>query len=72
MGGKYYLRQHSKCRFLSGGRFGFASRLWGLTLDNVVGATVVLANGTIVQASNADYPDLFWVSAPPVRTKPTY
>ncbi|EPT01474.1 hypothetical protein FOMPIDRAFT_90148 [Fomitopsis schrenkii] len=42
------------------GGFGFTSRFWGLTLDNVVAATVVLANGTIVQASDADYPDLFW------------
>ena len=43
-------------------RFGFPSRFWGLTLDNVLGATVVLANGTIVHASDASYPDLFWVS----------
>ena len=43
-------------------RFGFPSRFWGLTLDNVLGATVVLANGTIVHASDANYPDLFWVS----------
>ncbi|EPT01476.1 hypothetical protein FOMPIDRAFT_90150 [Fomitopsis schrenkii] len=42
------------------GGFGVTSRSWGLTLDNVVAATVVLANGTIVQASDADYPDLFW------------
>ncbi|KAH9917721.1 uncharacterized protein B0H18DRAFT_1200507 [Fomitopsis serialis] len=42
------------------GGYGFTSRQWGLTLDNVVGATVVLANGTIVEASASQYPDLFW------------
>ena len=44
------------------GRYGFTSRQWGMTLDNVVAATVVLANGTIVNASSTEQPDLFWVS----------
>lgn len=43
------------------GRYGFTSRQWGLTLDNVIGATVVLADGTIVNASSTEQPDLFWV-----------
>ncbi|EPS97931.1 hypothetical protein FOMPIDRAFT_55287 [Fomitopsis schrenkii] len=42
------------------GGYGFTSRQWGLTLDNVVGATVVLANGTIVNVSTTAYTDLFW------------
>ncbi|KZT64703.1 Glucooligosaccharide oxidase [Daedalea quercina L-15889] len=42
------------------GGYGFTSRQWGLTLDAVIGATVVLANGTIVEASALQYPDLFW------------
>ena len=41
--------------------YGFTSRQWGLTQDTVVGATVVLANGTIVNASASAHPDLFWV-----------
>ncbi|KAH9917720.1 uncharacterized protein B0H18DRAFT_1033526 [Fomitopsis serialis] len=42
------------------GGYGFTSRQWGLTLDTVVGATVVLANGSIVEASASKQPDLFW------------
>ncbi|EPS97926.1 hypothetical protein FOMPIDRAFT_142343 [Fomitopsis schrenkii] len=42
------------------GGYGFTSRQWGLTLDNVIGATVVLADGTIVNASSTEQPDLFW------------
>jgi len=42
------------------GGFGFASRLWGLTLDNTVSADVVLANGTIAKASSTVNSDLFW------------
>ncbi|KAH9840539.1 uncharacterized protein C8Q71DRAFT_888993 [Rhodofomes roseus] len=42
------------------GGYGFTSRQWGLTLDNVIGATVVLANGTVVEASETQNPDLFW------------
>lgn len=42
-------------------RYGFTSRQWGFTLDTMVGATVVLANGTIVNASATTHSDLFWV-----------
>ncbi|KAJ7106238.1 glucooligosaccharide oxidase [Mycena epipterygia] len=42
------------------GGFGFTSRAWGLTLDTVKSATVVLANGTIVSASANVNSDLFW------------
>ncbi|KAJ7132287.1 glucooligosaccharide oxidase [Mycena epipterygia] len=42
------------------GGFGFTSRAWGLTLDTVKSATVVLANGTIVTASSTVNSDLFW------------
>jgi FAD/FMN-containing dehydrogenase len=48
---------------LSGyGGFGFTSRAWGLTLDTIKSATVVLANGTIAMASSTVNTDLFWVS----------
>lgn len=45
--------------FLSGG-FGFASRLHGLTVDNILSAQIVLADGRILNANAVDYPDLFW------------
>jgi len=42
------------------GGFGFPSRMWGLALDAVIGAEVVLANGTIVNASSSNNQDLFF------------
>ncbi|KAJ7282088.1 glucooligosaccharide oxidase [Mycena rebaudengoi] len=42
------------------GGFGFTSRAWGLTLDTIKSATVVLANGTIAAASPTVNSDLFW------------
>jgi hypothetical protein len=34
--------------------------MWGLTLDNILSAEIVLANGTITTASATTNPDLFW------------
>ncbi|KDQ22186.1 hypothetical protein PLEOSDRAFT_41920 [Pleurotus ostreatus PC15] len=42
------------------GGFGFASRMWGLLIDQVESAEVVLANGSIVQTSTSINSDLFW------------
>ncbi|KAJ3536720.1 hypothetical protein NMY22_g5907 [Coprinellus aureogranulatus] len=42
------------------GGYGFSTRMWGLTLDMVVSARVVLANGTAVTASKEENPDLFF------------
>ncbi|KAJ6474680.1 glucooligosaccharide oxidase [Mycena vitilis] len=42
------------------GGFGFTSRAWGLTLDVIQSAKVVLANGTIAHASPTVNADLFW------------
>ncbi|KAF7321863.1 FAD-binding domain-containing protein [Mycena kentingensis (nom. inval.)] len=42
------------------GGFGYASRNWGLLIDQVVGADVVLANGTLVHASKTQNSELFW------------
>jgi FAD/FMN-containing dehydrogenase len=44
------------------GGFGFPSRNWGLALDAVIKAQVVLANGSIVTASATENQDLFFVS----------
>ncbi|EGG11251.1 uncharacterized protein MELLADRAFT_102646 [Melampsora larici-populina 98AG31] len=42
------------------GGFGYSSRMWGLTLDNIIGHEVVLSNGTILETSEKQNPDLFW------------
>ncbi|KAL1713794.1 hypothetical protein EV715DRAFT_277040 [Schizophyllum commune] len=44
----------------SGGGYGHTSRMWGMLLDHLVSATVVLANGSIVTASESENADLFW------------
>ncbi|KAK0709174.1 hypothetical protein B0T26DRAFT_720658 [Lasiosphaeria miniovina] len=42
------------------GGFGFSSHTYGLAVDWIVGATVVLANGTVVETSETVNPQLFW------------
>jgi len=57
---------HGTCPYVgigghaSFGGFGYVSRLWGMTLDVITSMNVVLANGTIVTASEAQNPELFW------------
>jgi FAD/FMN-containing dehydrogenase len=43
-----------------GGGFGWLSRKYGLTIDNLQSAEVVTAAGEVVRASAGDHPDLFW------------
>ena len=43
-----------------GGGFGWISRKHGLTVDSLLSADVVLADGRLVQASPKSEPDLFW------------
>jgi FAD/FMN-containing dehydrogenase len=43
-----------------GGGIGHFSRSFGLTIDNLLAATVVLADGSVVQTDPEREPDLFW------------
>ncbi len=43
-----------------GGGFGWLSRKFGMTVDNLISADVVTAEGHQTHASDTDNPDLFW------------
>jgi FAD/FMN-containing dehydrogenase len=43
-----------------GGGIGWMTRLWGLAVDQLIGAQVVTADGAVVETSATEHPDLFW------------
>ena len=43
-----------------GGGFGWISRKYGMTVDNLESAEVITAKGEIVRTSASEHPDLFW------------
>ncbi len=43
-----------------GGGYGWRCRRWGLTCDHIIGAEVVLADGTVAEVSDQQNPDLLW------------
>ena len=46
--------------YTTGGGFGRLNRKYGLTIDNLVGAEIVTADGQIRYVSAEEEPDLFW------------
>ncbi|OAV99047.1 hypothetical protein PTTG_02415 [Puccinia triticina 1-1 BBBD Race 1] len=42
------------------GGYGFTSRQWGLTIDQLLGHEVVLGNGSVITTSKTVNSDLFW------------
>ena len=43
-----------------GGGFGYLTRRWGWTTDNIIGMDVVTADARVVRASSDENADLFW------------
>jgi FAD/FMN-containing dehydrogenase len=43
-----------------GGGFGYLTRRWGWTTDNVIGMDVITAGARLVRATNEENADLFW------------
>src|SRR5262249_42493819 len=43
-----------------GGGIGYLARTYGLTLDNLLGVDMVLADGSVVTANEQENSDLFW------------
>lgn len=43
-----------------GGGFGWLTRKYGMTIDNLVSADLVMADGASMRASDRENPDLFW------------
>jgi FAD/FMN-containing dehydrogenase len=46
--------------YMQGGGYGFTSREYGMNCDNVLAVTLMLADGSIVTASDTVNEDLFW------------
>lgn len=45
---------------VTAGGVGLLARKYGLTIDNVVSADIILADGSLVHTSHNEHPELFW------------
>jgi FAD/FMN-containing dehydrogenase len=46
--------------FTTGGGYGWTSSKHGLACDNLISVEIVLADGSVVRASDEEHPELFW------------
>ncbi len=46
--------------YTTGGGFGRLNRMYGLTIDNLIGAEIITADGQVRRVSADNEPDLFW------------
>src|SRR6266571_2724959 len=47
-----------------GGGFGYLTRRFGWSVDNLLEVEIVTADGLVVHASNQEHPELFWARRP--------
>jgi hypothetical protein len=57
---KNWQNLHRVAKLGLGGGTGYLTRKYGLTIDNLIAADVVLADGSFVTVDESHHEDLFW------------
>jgi TPR repeat protein len=65
-------RGRSGTQLTLGGGFGWLSRKYGMTVDNLESVEVVTAAAAVIRASAAEHPDLFWALRDHARANALY